>query len=141
MLRRGCVPEILIDWEQMHAYSHRDIFCARCSISMVVLPQDPTTNWEYLQCHKCNKQISKDTIIDAFQAVEQLIEQELNVAIQLFNGILLVESIEFIGTKRRLMRPKLLSPHEIETVKDMFTHLMKKQLEVAMDDVIDLWQK
>jgi hypothetical protein len=85
----------------MQAYSRKDIFCAIHSMSMAVLPEDPKQEWERLECSRCDIPITKEAIINTFQEVEQLIEQELSVAILFFNGVLMVESTEYIGSKRR----------------------------------------
>jgi hypothetical protein len=142
VLRAGCNPVQLIDWETMQAYSQRDIFCSKHGISVGVFPSDPYQEWEYIKCERCPKKITKEEIITAFCALEELIEQEMKVAIIFYNGTLLVESTELeYPDHRRLVRHKSLSGKQIETIKLAFKGLMEKALGISIESVSDIFQK
>jgi hypothetical protein len=133
----------VLDWETLQAYDRDDVYCINQghSIIMKIIPENPHYAFEYFQCPTCKRQINHKQIVDAFIEVEKALEEEFNIAIQFYNGTLLIESLEFVGDTRNTMRPKLLSGQRIEEYKLLFKKEMEKLLTIKLDALVDLWPK
>lgn len=133
---------MILDWQTMQAYGKDDVYCTNGhSAKMLAMPQNPYFPFTHFLCTKCKRKISIEDICTAFQTVQIALEEEFNISILFFNGTLLMESLEFVGTERNRMRPKLLGHERIDHLKQLFKKQMEKLLQVRLLALTDLFQK